>query len=85
MKVNLKILHHTRFSIVKIKKNSLIITVNSSYQMFNLGIINIPRLIPKIMKYCHDCLTPINRFSKEEYCAICKKDRALKQNSTAQD
>ena len=85
MKVNLKILHHTRFSIVKIKKNSLIITVNNSHQMFNLGIINIPRLIPKIMKYCHDCLTPINRFSKEEYCAICKKARALKQNSTAQD
>ena len=35
------------------------------------------------MKYCHDCLTPINRNSKEEYCAICKRDRALKQSSTA--
>jgi len=37
------------------------------------------------MKYCHDCLTPINRYSKEEYCAICKKDRALKESSTAFD
>ena len=27
------------------------------------------------MKYCHDCLTPINSNSKEEYCTICKKDR----------
>ncbi len=48
-----------------------------------LEILNILRLIPKIMKYCHDCLTPINSNSKEEYCTICKRDRALKQNSTA--
>ena len=68
---------------VKIKKNSQIITVNSSYQMFDLQILNILRLIPKIMKYCHDCLTPISSNSKEEYCTICKKDRALKQSSTA--
>jgi hypothetical protein len=34
------------------------------------------------MKYCHDCLTPIKRDSKEEYCAICKRDRALKENSS---
>ncbi len=46
-------------------------------------ILNIIRLTPKTMKYCHDCLTPINRYSKEEYCAICKKDRALKESSTA--
>ncbi len=51
--------------------------------MFDLQILNILRLIPMIMKYCHDCLTPIKRDSKEEYCAICKRDRALKQNSTA--
>jgi len=48
-----------------------------------LKILNILRLIPKIMKYCHDCLTPINSNSKEEYCIICKRDRALKQSSTA--
>jgi hypothetical protein len=53
--------------------------------MFDLQILNILRLIPKIMKYCHDCLTPINSNSKEEYCTICKKDRALKQNSTVKD
>jgi len=47
-----------------------------------LKILNILRLISKTMKYCHDCLTPIKRDSKEEYCAICKKDRALKENST---
>jgi hypothetical protein len=35
------------------------------------------------MKYCDDCLTPINRNSSEEYCAICKKDRAIKQASSA--
>jgi hypothetical protein len=35
------------------------------------------------MKYCHDCLTPINRDSKEEYCAICKRDRAIKESSVA--
>ena len=35
------------------------------------------------MKYCNDCLTPINRNSSEEYCASCKKDRALKQTSTS--
>ena len=70
---------------VKIKKNSLIITVNSYIKCLILEILNILRLIPKIMKYCHDCLTPINSYSKEEYCAICKRDRSLKQNSTAQD
>ena len=37
------------------------------------------------MKYCHDCLTPINSYSKEEYCAICKKARALKEDSISQD
>ncbi len=46
-------------------------------------ILNIIRLTPKIMKYCHDCLTPINQYKKEEYCAICKKDRALKESSTS--
>ncbi len=35
------------------------------------------------MKYCHDCLTPINSNSKEEYCSICKRDRALKSSSAA--
>ncbi len=35
------------------------------------------------MKYCNDCLTPINRNSSEEYCAICKNDRAIKQASSA--
>jgi hypothetical protein len=35
------------------------------------------------MKYCHDCLTPIKTDSKEEYCAICKKARALKESSSA--
>ncbi len=47
-----------------------------------MKILNIHRSTTIIMKYCHDCLTPINRYSKEEYCAICKRDRALKQNST---
>jgi hypothetical protein len=35
------------------------------------------------MKYCNDCLTPIKRDSKEEYCDICKKERAKKANSVA--
>ena len=35
------------------------------------------------MKYCHDCLTPMNRDSKEEYCAICKKARSLKESTMA--
>ena len=35
------------------------------------------------MKYCHNCLTPINRFSKEEYCPICKKDRPLTERKTS--
>ncbi len=35
------------------------------------------------MKYCHDCLTPITSNSKEEYCSICKRDRALKSSSAA--
>jgi hypothetical protein len=48
-----------------------------------LTILNILRLTPKIMKYCHDCLTPIKSDSKEEYCAFCKRDRALKENSVA--
>ncbi len=48
-----------------------------------LKILNILRLVPKIMKYCHDCLTPISSNSKEEYCAICKRDRALKENPTS--
>jgi len=51
--------------------------------MFDLQILNILRLILKIMKYYHDCLTPINSNSKEEYCTICKRDRALKQSSTS--
>ena len=46
-------------------------------------ILNIHGLAPLIMKYCHDCLTPINRDSKEEYCDICKRDRALKSSSEA--
>ncbi len=33
------------------------------------------------MKYCNDCLTPINRNSREEYCTLCKKARVLKANS----
>lgn len=33
------------------------------------------------MKYCNDCLTPINSNSKEDYCTFCKKDRVLKANS----
>ena len=48
-----------------------------------LHILNILRLIPKIMKYCHDCLTPIKSNSKEEYCNFCKRDRALKESSIA--
>ncbi len=39
--------------------------------------------IPKIMKYCNDCLTPIKSDSNEEYCAFCKRDRVLKEKSTA--
>lgn len=35
------------------------------------------------MKYCHDCLTPIKSDSKEEYCTLCKRDRALKESSLA--
>ncbi len=48
-----------------------------------LRILNILQLIGKIMKYCNDCLTPIKSDSREEYCAICKKGRALKENSVA--
>ncbi len=48
-----------------------------------LRILNILTLINTIMKYCHDCLTPIKTDSKEEYCAFCKRDRALKERSTA--
>ena len=48
-----------------------------------LTILNILRLTPKIMKYCHDCLTPIKSDSKEEYCAFCKRDRAVKESSVA--
>jgi len=48
-----------------------------------LRILNILKLIPKIMKYCHDCLTPIKSDSKEEYCAFCKRDRALKERTIA--
>lgn len=33
------------------------------------------------MKYCHDCLTPINRHSKEEYCEFCLRDRLEKEKS----
>ncbi len=44
---------------------------------------NILKLTTKTMKYCHDCLTPIKRDSKEEYCSFCKRDRALKESSTA--
>jgi len=31
------------------------------------------------MKYCHDCLTPMNRNSPEEYCSFCKRDRDNKK------
>jgi len=48
-----------------------------------LRILNILRIIAKIMKYCNDCLTPIKSDSREEYCAFCKKARALKENSVA--
>jgi len=48
-----------------------------------LKILHISSSTPKIMKYCHDCLTPINSHSKEEYCTICKRDRAAKVTSTA--
>ncbi len=46
-------------------------------------ILNIHGLTPKIMKYCNDCLTQIKSDSREEYCALCKKARALKENSIA--
>jgi hypothetical protein len=46
-------------------------------------ILNIHGLALLIMKYCHDCLTPINRNSKEEYCDFCKRDRALKSSTEA--
>ena len=61
----------------------LLLTVRIKCLIFR--ILNILRLIPKIMKLCHDCLTPISRNSKEVICAICKKDRALKQSSTSED
>ncbi len=48
-----------------------------------LTILNILRFTSKIMKYCDDCLTPIKTDSKEQYCAICKKARALKESSVA--
>ncbi len=35
------------------------------------------------MKYCNDCLTPINRDSKEEYCSICKRNKKLKEISSS--
>ena len=48
-----------------------------------IQILNIRRSNPVIMKYCHDCLTPIKSDSKEEYCDFCKRDRALKSSSKA--
>jgi hypothetical protein len=48
-----------------------------------LRILNILRIIPNTMKYCNDCLTPIKSDSNEEYCDLCKKARALKENSVA--
>jgi len=48
-----------------------------------MAILNILRSTPQIMKYCNDCLTPIKSDSREEYCALCKKARALKENSVA--
>jgi len=48
-----------------------------------LTILNILRLTTRIMKYCNDCLTPIKSDSREEYCAFCKKERALKESSVA--
>jgi len=48
-----------------------------------LTILNILRLTTRIMKYCNDCLTPIKSDSREEYCAFCKKERALKESSAA--
>ncbi len=35
------------------------------------------------MKYCNDCLTPINSNLREEYCDFCKKNRAQKASSVA--
>jgi len=48
-----------------------------------IEILNIRNLPLIIMKYCHDCLTPINSHSKEEYCYFCKRDKALKSSSAA--
>jgi hypothetical protein len=37
----------------------------------------------EIDKILDGCLTPIKTDSKEQYCAICKKARALKESSVA--
>ena len=69
-------------SILEIVFYSNFLSLTVSYHMFSLENFNIHRLTPIIMKYCHDCLTPIKSDSKEEYCNFCKRDRALKSSST---
>ena len=48
-----------------------------------MGFTNIQVGISLHMKYCHDCLTPINRNSSEEYCSFCKRDRENKTINAA--
>ena len=45
-----------------------------------LKILNILRLIPKIVKYCHDCLTPIKSDSKEDIVVFVKEIESLKKD-----
>jgi hypothetical protein len=40
---------------------------------------NILGQVSVCMKYCHDCLTPINRYHEEEYCPSCLRDRSIKE------
>jgi hypothetical protein len=70
--------HKLTISLFKVTAD---ITIDTERKI--LTILNILKLTPKIMKYCNDCLTPIKSDSREEYCALCKKARALKENSVA--
>jgi len=45
-----------------------------------LKVLNILRLIPKIVKYCHDCFTPIKSDSKEDIVVFVKEIESLKKD-----
>jgi len=64
-------------------KDGIIAVYTTSWKKKILAMINILKLTIKIMKYCNDCLTPMKRDSKEDYCDLCKKARVNKENSVS--